>query len=484
MKIPPRGIAKQQLLATLATYRAKDVAWRSGRVFGYVYDAGREAEQACKEAYLEFLGENALDPTVYPSMLRLENEVVAMAAAHLSGDEQVVGNFTSGGTESIMLAVKTARDRARAVQPEIARPQMILPVTAHAAFHKAAHYLGVQAVAVPVDPETFKADVAAMEQAITPQTILLVGSAPSYAHGVVDPIDGLSELGRRRGLLLHVDACIGGFLLPYFARLGEQVPVFDFRLPGVTSISVDLHKYAYAAKGASVLLHRNKQLREHQLFACADWPGYAVINPTVQSSKSGGPLAGAWTVMRFLGDDGYLALARELRDGMRLLLDGIARIEGLRVLGEPQMTLAAVASDTINLFRLAEIMGQRGWYIQPQLGCGPHPATLHLSVSPSNVPHLAALLTDLAAGAEQARGVAPSEVAEMVRQAFAHLDPTSISDEVFTQMTAMAGVQSTRELPASLAEINEILDALPAAVRARLLTKFVNDLFTPPRQDE
>ncbi|MBI4702216.1 MAG: aspartate aminotransferase family protein [Deltaproteobacteria bacterium] len=293
MKIPEKSTPEDVLWHRLESYRCGDLDWRSGRAFGYVYDAGQRAAQVAKQAYVEFLAENALDPTTFPSVARLENEVVAMVACHLEAGPDVVGNFTSGGTESIMLAVKAARDCLRARRPEIREPEMVLPVTAHAAFHKAGHYLDVKPIVVRVDETSFAADVAAVRQAITPNTIMLVGSAPSYAHGVVDPIAELGALARERELWLHVDACIGGFLLLYFRRLGASVPDFDLRVPGVSSLSVDLHKYAYAAKGASVILYASRELRRHQIFSCARWTGYSVVNTTVQSTKSAGPIAGA-----------------------------------------------------------------------------------------------------------------------------------------------------------------------------------------------
>ncbi len=293
MRIPPRGASREQVLSRLEAFRAGDMPWRDGRTWAYVYDPGREAESLIKEAYASYLSENALDPTVFPSALRMENEIVAMAATHLAGDASVVGNFTSGGTESILLAVKAAREWARAERPELDEPEIVLPETAHAAFHKACHYLGVRAVPAAVDAASFRADPDAMRAAISPRTILLVGSAVSYAHGVVDPIPEIARLAQERGLLCHVDACIGGFLLPYFRRLGGDHPDFDFRVPGVTSISLDLHKYAFAAKGASTILYRDAALRRHQLWACSSWSGYTLINATVQSTKSAGPVAGA-----------------------------------------------------------------------------------------------------------------------------------------------------------------------------------------------
>ena len=223
-----------------------------------------------------------------------------MAAAHVSGDESVVGNFTSGGTESILMAVKTARDYCRPKKPGITEPEMLMPATAHAAFHKAAKYFDVKPVLVPVDGNTFKADVAAIRQAITENTILMVGSAPSYAHGVVDPIEELAALAREHDLLFHTDACVGGFMLPYLNQLGETIPKFGFDVPGVTSLSMDLHKYGYTPKNASVVLYRDKSIRRKQIFACANWPGYTVVNGAAQSSKTGGPLAAAWAVLNAL----------------------------------------------------------------------------------------------------------------------------------------------------------------------------------------
>jgi len=309
MQIPEKGWSRKEVFDRLETYRAGDMPWRDGRTWAYIYDPGPEAEAVIKDAFASYLTENGLDPTVFPSALRMENEVVALAARHLNGDAGVVGNFTSGGTESILLAVKAARDHAREKRG-IVEPEMVLPETAHAAFQKAGHYLGVRPVLVPVDPESFRADADAVRDAISERTVLLVGSAISYAHGVVDPIPELGALAAERGLLLHVDGCMGGFLLPYFRRLGGEFPDFDFRVPGVTSISMDLHKYAFAAKGASTILYRSKELRKYQMYACSNWTGYTVINPTVQSTKSAGPVAGAWAALHFIGDDGYLEIAR------------------------------------------------------------------------------------------------------------------------------------------------------------------------------
>jgi glutamate/tyrosine decarboxylase-like PLP-dependent enzyme len=474
VKIPPNGRARDAVLSDLEARRAADVDWRSGRVFAYVYDAGRDAEEVCKQAYASFLSENGLDPTAFPSLLRLENEVVGMMAAHVHAPPGAVGTFTSGGTESIILAVKAARDAFRAAHPDVERPQIVLPHTAHAAFQKAAHYLDVEAVLVPVRDD-FRADVGAVRAAIGPRTCLIVGSAPSYAHGVVDPIPELGALALEKGLPLHVDACIGGFLLPYFARLGAPVPPFDFRVPGVTSLSVDLHKYGFAAKGASVVLYRDPALRRRQMYACATWSGYTLVNQGVQSSKSGGPLAAAWAVLHHLGDEGYLALAREMLDATRRLCAGLREIEGLRVLGEPDMNLVAFTAEGVGIFHVADEMKARGWYVQPQLSFGGSPANIHLSVNPKGGPWVDALLADLRASVDAARGLPYGHLGAAVRQALAGLGDEP-DDAAFGALMGMAGVRGDA-LPERMAAINEMLDALPAALRGRVVADFVDDLF-------
>jgi len=480
MRIPETGLSREELFARLEAFRSDDVDWRSGRTWAYVYDPGRETEQVVKEAFTSYLTENALDPTAFPSALRLENELVAMAASHLGGGADVVGNFTSGGTESILLAVKTARDHARAHRPEITAPEIVLPETAHAAFHKAGHYLGVEPIVVPVDPTTFRADVVAVRDAITPRTILLVGSAVSYAHGVIDPIRELGEIALERGLLLHVDGCIGGFLLPYFARLGAAVPEFDLRVPGVTSISMDFHKYAFAAKGASVILYRDRRLRRHQIFACAGWSGYTIVNPTVQSAKSAGPLAAAWAVLNYLGDEGYLRLARTMLEATRQVCDGIAAIPGLRLLGRPDMNLVAFTSDEVSVFHVVDEMRERGWYVQPQLAFGASKENIHLSVNPSGARWVDDFLADLGRSVERARSLPRGDdAAAAIREAVAGIDPAKLSEEELAQLLAFAGADGTA-LPTRMAGINEMMNALPPRMREAVLVEYVNQLFRQP----
>lgn len=476
MRIPAAGLGRDDLFSLLESYRADDLPWREGRTWAYIYDPGPDAEAVIKHAFTSYLTENGLDPTVFPSALRLETEVVRMAANHLHGDDAVVGSFTSGGTESIMLAVKAARDRARRRNPDVTRPELLLPETAHAAFQKAAHYLDVTPVVAPVDPDTFRADPAVMAAAITPATIMMVGSAISYAHGVVDPITELGQLALDHDLWLHVDGCMGGFLLQYFEQLGDPVPPYDFRVPGVTTISMDLHKYAFAAKGASTLLYRDAADRRHQMYACSNWTGYTVINPTVQSTKSAGPIAAAWAAMQFIGEDGYLEIARLARDATQRIVAGVDAHPDLRMLGRPDMNLLSFASDTVSVFHVVDEMRERGWFVQPQLSYGTSPANIHLSINPASHRWVDELLVDLDTSVEAARSLPSGGLRAAIEAEFGGIDPADVTDDTVAGMLALAGVQGT-SLPGRMADINEVLDALPVALRERLLVEYLNVLY-------
>lgn len=476
MKIPEKSQAVGEVLEQLGAKRDNDVNWRDGRTFAYIFGIGEEATRLAEQAHTLFLWESALDPTVFPSTLSLETEIVAMAANHLAGDGEVVGNFTSGGTESVMLAVKTARDYARAKNSKLREPQMILPATAHPCFHKAAHYLDVKTVMVDVNPQTYRADVQAMEAAITDQTILLVGSATSYAHGVVDPIAELGQVALKHDLLLHVDACIGGFMLPLFRDLGAEITPFDFSVPGVTSISMDLHKYAFAPKGASTVLYRNDTIRQYQIFTWSDWPGYSIINPTIQSSKSGGPLAATWALLKHMGMEGYLREAAKLKGGMETIVTAVGEIEGLRVLGKPEMSLIAIACDGFSVFGLCEEMKKRGWTMHPQMKMGELEENFHLTLMPSNVLHLQAWVKDLTQATAQLREAGKVASGTPIRAMLDSVDLSKVTDGQLGELMAMAGLGGGKLPDQDMTEINEILNELPAGVRDRLLTIYFNKL--------
>ncbi len=479
MRIPRDGLDREELFAKLERFRENDVRWRGGHAFAHVYEAAREAEEVAREAYSSFLNESGLDPTAFPSVQKLESEIIGMAVEHLRGGERATGNFTSGGTESIMLAVKSARDWARAERPEIREPEIVMPVTAHAAFHKSAEYLGMRLVTVEVDPETFRAIPEAIAEAITPNTVLLVASTPSWAHGVIDPIADVGRLAVERGLLFHVDGCIGAFLMPYFRRLGAPVPEVDFSVPGVTSISMDLHKYAFAPKGASLVMYRDKSLRRHQIFACTEWPGYTVVNPTVQSSKSGGPVAAAWAVLNYLGEAGYMELARRMLEGTRKLIAAIESIDALHIVGIPDFSIVAVASDEVSVFHVMDEMKLRGWELQGQLSFGSSPANIHFLITPANADNVDAMISDLGEAVEAARRFPPSELAATVGSMAGELDAGEMDESMFSQLMTMVGIDGAR-LPERMAEVNELLDAVPRDLCKEIVIEFFNELYMPP----
>ncbi|WP_353941335.1 aminotransferase class V-fold PLP-dependent enzyme [Streptomyces sp. HUAS MG91] len=473
------------ILARLAELRAGDLPTRGGRTMAYVYDSGLDGlEELAVAAQAAFAGVNGLDMTAFPSVVELENDLVRRATALLGGG---AGTFTSGGTESCLLAVLTARQYARGTRG-VTRPELILPDTAHAAFHKAAELFGLDVVTVPVDPATFKVWPADVAAAITERTALVVVSAPSYAHGVVDPVAEVAALAAERGVLCHVDACIGGWYLGHLRRAADapDIPDFDLTVPGVTSLSVDLHKYGYAAKGASLLLFADAELRRHGWFAHASWPGYPVVNSTLQGTKSAGPLAAAWAVTERVGTDGYTALSTRVHRTTRDLADGVGRIDGLRLLARPEASLIAVASDDpeVDVFVVADEMRESGWYLQPQPAFGASPANLHLTVTAAVAEEetVRLLLGELEKAVGRARAAGPVRVDPAIVEAAASLDPEALTAEEVEIALALAGVGEGGALPRRMAPVLAVLQALPPKLSERLLPEVIGRLYTAAGQ--
>jgi glutamate/tyrosine decarboxylase-like PLP-dependent enzyme len=427
-----------------------------------------------KDAYAALLVENGLDPTSFPSCLELERQVIGMALDLQHGGVGAGGNFTSGGTESILLSIKTARDRARDLFPHIVRPNIVIPETGHASFFKACHYFDVEAVRVPVDPATYCAVPADMEAAIDDQTILMVGSAPSYAHGSVDPIPELGEVCLRHEILLHVDACVGGMYLPFAKELGVDIPDFNLGVPGVTQLSMDFHKWGYAAKGASAILYRDAGMRDYQVWSWSGWTGYSVINPTVLSTKSGGPVAACWATLQHLGRKGYLELVNQCQQAAATIIAGIDEMPSLRVLGEPKTNLFSIASDTIDVFALADDMKARGWYIQPQFGFSNSPANLHLSVGASNAPHVGEFIRDLGESEADLRRRNVTGLREMPPEMAALFGAGG--GDLLGALGAATGVDPDN-LPERMDGINNLLNQMPSPLRDKLLADFLNRLY-------
>ncbi|MEU8355616.1 aspartate aminotransferase family protein [Nonomuraea sp. NPDC048882] len=471
MNLPPAGRTTEDLLAEVARLKEHDLPVRGGQVTAYVYDTGRsEVNDAATRAYLEMLEVNCLDPTAFPSVVDMERQVVGAVSDLLGGGH---GVFTSGGTESIMLAVKAARDLAGRD-----RPNLILPVTAHPAFHKAAHYLGVEVVALPVDLSTYKVRARDVEAAITPDTVLVVASAPSYPQGVIDPIEEVAAVASAAGVPFHVDACVGGWLLPWLREAGAPVPPFDLSVPGVTSISCDLHKFGYAPKGASVLLFADPAMRRRAYFASAAWPGYTIINATVQSSRSAGPLGGAWATLQALGREGYVELGRATLEATARLRAGLAAVPGLRVLGEPESSLVAFAGDDIDVFVLADEARARGWFLQPQLSYAGIPANLHITVTGVTLSGVEAMLKVIAESADAARERGPVVLPEGLVELVAGLDLDAIDDASFAELSASVGVDLRPGAgQPEMAMVNAVLDALPPASREAVLVRFLSVIY-------
>ena len=361
-RIPPIGRDREEIIREMQALASRERArWQDGFVSGAVYHGDDEHIEFQNKVYAINSQSNPLHSDLWPSTTKFEAEVVAMTANMLGADrsdDEICGVVSRGGTESILLAIKTYRDWARD-KKGITEPEMIVPSTAHAAFDKAAHYFNIKMVRIPVDADC-RADVAATREAITGNTVVIVGSAPSFPHGTIDPIEELSELAREAGVGFHTDGCLGGFLLPWAERLGYDVPPFDFRLPGVTSMSADTHKYGYAAKGTSVVLYRGPELRHYQYYVTTDWPGGLYLTPTFAGSRPGALSAEAWAAMVAMGEQGYLESTRRILETAAVIKEGIEEIPELDVLGDP-LWVIAFASKTLDIYAIMDCMTGRNW---------------------------------------------------------------------------------------------------------------------------
>lgn len=361
--LPEEGLSRAEVESLLDQATEGNVDWKGRMASGVNYYPYDEVVEVARAAYSKFFSTNALYRGYFPGLATFEDEIIDFAADLFNGPE-ATGSVTSGGSESILMAVKSARDRARAHHPEIDRPEMVVPASAHPAFWKGAHYFGLEPRKVPLDAE-HQIDLDRYKDAISDRTVLLVGSAPSLTLGMVDPIPTMAGWAAARDINFHVDACVGGWFLPFAEEEGEEFAIFDFRNSGVTTISADLHKFGYTAKGASVIISRDPEIYGHQEFRFgapernSDW----YVTPSMTGTRPGGAIAAAWAVLRYLGREGYRLVTRESLAFIRRLQRGIDDIEGLRVMGQPAMTLFAYTSDTLDVFAIAEGMKERGWLV-------------------------------------------------------------------------------------------------------------------------
>ena len=463
LPFPSTGKTKDEVLAAMRAARDHDVQWQKGRAFSLVYHAGQDVDDLLKEASLLFFSENGLNPTAFPSLRKFETEIVSMAASLLGGDEQVAGTVTSGGTESLLMTVKTARDWARKNRPEIKYPEMILPLSGHPAFEKAAQYFDVKAVRTALGPDS-RADVESARGAVTANTILMVGSAPAYPHGVVDPIRELAAIAQENDFLFHTDACVGGFMLPFVKKLGYPVPDFDFSVPGVTSISADLHKYAYAAKGASVILYKTAELRRHQMFVSINWPGGIYPSPSMGGTRPGGPIAAAWAVLNYLGETGYLEMTDLVMKAACRLQDGVNAVPGIKVISDPEMSVFAIGSDPstgpgLDVYSLADELTKRNWHLDRQQ----FPPTLHVTVQFGHVEIVDEFIKDLSEAANVVRKPSFEKAANQWLIRIANFLVKILPEEWVTRLMNKASglLGGGGDLPGKMAPMYGLIGSLP-----------------------
>ncbi len=393
VSFPKNGLSADTVLKEMIDAKANDVKWLQGKAFSLVYPVSDEHHDFVKKAHNMFFSENGLNPMAFQSLRKFEHETVKMCADLFNGDRNTVGVVTSGGTESLLMMIKTYRDKARKTKPWILRPEIIVPESIHSAVDKGAHYFDVKVRHAPVGSD-YRVDVKAVKKLINRNTILLVGSAPQYPQGVVDPISQLGELAEKHGIPLHVDACIGGFVLPFMEKLGHAVPVFDFRIPGVTSISADIHKYGYSAKGASILLYRSMNIMKYQFFVFTEWKGGGIYaSPSFPGTRPGGPIAAAWATMKKLGEEGYLELTKKLIDTRDFLIKEIEKMPELELLALPDSTLLAFSSKekSIGIYAVADQLQKKGWYMDRQQT----PESIHMTLSPLHSEYIKEFVSDL-----------------------------------------------------------------------------------------
>ncbi|MGI9597906.1 MAG: aminotransferase class V-fold PLP-dependent enzyme [Acidimicrobiales bacterium] len=388
--MPETGSPWDVLKPEMVRRGGDDAKWRDGKTAVYVFNAGEDVAKVQREAYNLYMSENGLGPLAFPSLKQMEDEVVGMGLSLLHGDEECRGNITSGGTDSITMAIKAARDHGRVRHGIGGGANIVIPYSAHPAFDKACHLMDIEVRRIPVGGDLL-ADVEAMEAAVDANTVLLAGSAPNFPYGLIDPIEALGELALRRDLWLHVDACVGGYIAPFVRMNGEDIPPFDFEVPGVCSMSADLHKYGYCAKGASTVLFRSEELQSHMVFDCRNWPGGRMVTPTLAGTRPGGAISAAWAVMNHLGVDGYRSKHRLVTDARTAIQAGVEAL-GFRVLGRPKLGIIAFENPDVDVFAVYKQLYRRGWFTSLTT----EPKALHLMLSPFHAGVTDVYLGDLA----------------------------------------------------------------------------------------
>jgi len=400
LSIPEKGSSPENILTQLEQMRASDIKWKEGRVWSLVYYVDEEHLALLNKAFKLYFSENMLNPYAWDSLRKMEKDIMSMAVDLFNGDERTVGVITSGGTESIFQSVYTYREWARKIKPQAKQPEIVVPISIHPAFEKAAYILGLKIKKIPYGDD-LRAQPELMRKAITRNTIMLAASAPAYPHGVMDPIEDIAAIAREYKIPFHVDGCIGGYMLPWVKRLGYPVPAWDFRVEGVTSISADLHKFGYAAKGCSTLLYRSMDYMKHQFFIATEFPGGIYASATFQGSRSGGPIAAAWAALNVLGQEGYLKIAREIMDGVEELKQKIGQIPELKILGDPCMNIISFTTQKgkPDIYVIADHLEEKGWLVDRQQ----FPNSIHLTVMRHHLKAIDTYIEDLNEGIQYAK---------------------------------------------------------------------------------
>lgn len=397
-KLPTEGIAHDELLKTMQDFRKDDIDWKNGRTFCLVYHVDEKYYEFLKKAHNTFFSENALNPMAFKSVKEMERQAIRMTINMFNGNTDCVGTMTSGGTESIMMAVKTFRDRARKIKPWILKPEIVAPITIHPAFNKACDYFDVKLKLVAVD-ETYRVNFKELKKAVGRNTIMIAASAPQYPHGVVDPIEAIASFADKKGIPFHVDACFGGFILPWLKKAGVDVPSFDFSIKGVTSMSADFHKYGYAAsKGSSAILYSSMDYMKYQFYVYENWPGGIYLSPSFPGSKSGGAIATAWAALMSMGESGYVKQAHKIKETTEKLVLEIEKMPELELIGSQDFGIVCIKSSSkkLSIYAVADVLAEKGWHFDRNQ----KPESIHLTISPHHESFIDEFITDLGVAVE------------------------------------------------------------------------------------
>jgi len=493
MGLPEKPYTKEEVVKKLEEYAKLDADPHSGKLFTIAFESGSEDQRKLShQAFNMFMDKNFLDFTEFRGPVKMEKEVIDIAKSLMNADEEAVGTFTFGGTESVFLAVKAARDQFF-IKKGFQIPEIVMPVTGHPCYDKAAEYMGLNLIRVPINEETLEGDPEAIRAAITENTAMIVGSVPNWPFGTLDPIEEFAKIAEENDIWLHVDACVGGFILPLLRQLGEPIPVFDFTIPGVSSISMDPHKFAYTSIGASIILFRKGFSKMLSQYANLRWPGYPIVNPGVLSTRSAGPIAATWASLHHLGEEGYLELARRLLNARNMITDGLNKM-GFNIMGRPRSPIVAFSSEEVNLFTLSDALLKKGWHVNPQRGIA-HlniPRSIHLTVTPIHDQLAGQFLKDLEETKAEVEKIPPSEIEGMARGFGMIMGMTAGEMDYEAIRQIMGKVEENlelygpellkafgmeEELPQEMAMLNELFDSIPPEIMELLVNYVVIEIF-------